>query len=327
MQSILSCNIIAYIKRGVKKQGYFTGAAIMFRFKINLLIIITIFWATPKLLLADAGIPVFVSILPQKYFVQQIGKRYVDVQVMVQPGASPATYEPKPAQMAAVSKAKAYFAVGVPFERTWLPKISAANSNMVVVHTDRDVPKRPMQTFAHHDRLSGADHGEGHHHSGGADPHIWLSPRLVKIQAQAIFEALQRIDPVHRAAYEINFHIFIDRIDALDRDLDRLFTKHAGDAFMVFHPSWGYFADRYGLQQVPVEIEGKAPKPAELAAMIRFARAEGIRILFAQPQFSTRSAALIAREIGGRVILIDPLAENWPDNLYRVADQFISAWK
>ena len=96
---------------------------------------------------------------------------------------------------------------------------------------------------------------------------------------------------------------------------------------MVFHPAWGYFAQAYGLQQVPVEIEGKNAKPVRLKELIGLARAKNIKIIFAQPQFSSKSAELVANEIGGQVIFADPLALNWPQNLREVAQKFRTALK
>ncbi|MDJ0669192.1 MAG: zinc ABC transporter substrate-binding protein [Desulfobacterales bacterium] len=317
-------------------------------------------------------LPVFVSIVPQKYFVQQIGKDLVDAQVMVQPGASPATYEPKPKQMADLSKTKIYFAIGVPFENAWLKKIAAANPNMRVIHTDHGIEKLEMEAHHHHDdhekgehhgeeehghekgehhgeekhaHEKGEHHGEAehghekgehheesehdkdHHEHTGLDPHIWLSPPLVKIQAQTILAALQEADPAHRSVYEANFKAFTAQIDRLDADLKKTFAGKTGLQFMVFHPSWGYFAHAYGLKQVPIEIEGKDPKPAQLKELIQHAREKGIKVVFVQPQFSTKSAKLVAKEIGGQVVFVDPLAEDWMTNLREVANKFQSALK
>jgi zinc transport system substrate-binding protein len=268
---------------------------------------------------AQAGkkLAVFVSIPPQKYFLHQIGKQRVDVQVMVQPGASPATYEPKPRQMAAISKAHIYFAVGVPFEKTWLKKIAAANPDMQVVHTDHGIPKIPMA--ANH--TESERHREKDHH-GALDPHIWLSPTLVMTQARTILNALVEIDPAHRSVYEVNYRAFVSKLVALDDELKNIFAGKQGFQFMVFHPSWGYFARAYGLQQVPVEIEGKNPKPAQLKALIEHAKKKHINIIFVQPQFSSRSAGLVAKEIGGQVIFADPLAPDWSGNLREVAQKF-----
>jgi zinc transport system substrate-binding protein len=294
--------------------------------------------------MAADKLPVFVSIVPQKYFVQQIGKNRVDVKVMVQPGASPATYEPKPRQMAALSEAKLYFSIGVPFENAWLDKIAASNPKMAVVHTDQGIEKIAMARHQHHEDHAGKDqdghhheqeeetadhddHEKGHHGHAGLDPHIWLSPPLVRIQARTITTALQTADPAHRDLYDANLRDFMGRIDQLDHELRDTLAGKSGMSFMVFHPAWGYFAHAYGLKQMPIEAEGKDPKPAQLQALIEHAREKNIRVIFVQPQFSAESAKLIAREIGGQVVPANPLAEDWMANLRLVADKFKTALK
>lgn len=276
---------------------------------------------------AQAGkkLTVFVSIPPQKYFLQQIGRQRLDVEVMVQPGASPATYEPKPRQMAAISRTQIYFAIGVPFEKTWLKKIAAANPAMKMVHTDRGILKIPMT--ANHLESEHQRQKDRQDHHGELDPHIWLSPALVMIQARTILNALVEIDPDHSAIYEANTRVFVSKLAALDVDLKNTFAGKQGFQFMVFHPSWGYFARAYGLQQVPVEIEGKDPKPAQLKALIEYAQKKHINTIFVQPQFSSRSAELVAKEIGGQVIFADPLAADWSSNLRAVAQKFKVALK
>ncbi len=331
--------------------------------KILIFICILVFSYLGNAFAADK-LPVFVSIVPQKYFVQQIGKDLVEVQAMVQPGASPATYEPEPQQMVDLATAEIYFAIGVPFENAKLEKIAAANSNMRVIHTDQGIDKIAMEAHHHHDDHEEEHHDEGEHHGEaehghekgehhgeakhghekgehheedehdkdhhehtGLDPHIWLSPPLVKIQARTILAALQEADPVHRSVYEANFKEFTAQIDKLDADLKKTFEGKEGLQFLVFHPPWGYFAHAYGLKQVPIEIEGKDPKPAQLKKLIQHAREKGIKVVFVQPQFSTKSAKLVAREIGGQVAFVDPLAEDWMANLREVADKFQAALK
>lgn len=286
---------------------------------------------------------VFVSIVPQEYFVQQISKELIDVEVMVQPGASPATYEPKPSQMSSLSSCAAYFAIGVPFESAWLGKISAVNPNMDVVHTDKDIEKIAM-TRHHHEEETNAEHHEegnhgGHHENEPSghdtilddhailDPHIWLSPTLVKKQAEIMLETLTAILPEHADFFAANYREFIEEIEALDGFLKATFQGMERKRFMVFHPSWGYFAKEYGLEQIPIEIEGKTPKPAQLGELVQHARENDIQVIFVQPQFSKKSAEVVAREIRGKVVYADPLAEDWLNNLKEVGEKFKSAAK
>ena len=267
---------------------------------------------------AEDKLPVFVSLAPQKYFVQQIGGALLDVEVMIPAGADPHVFEPKPRQMVALSKARLYFAIGIqPFENAWLKRIASSNPAMVVVHTDRGIQKIPMISSPHAEDQ----------HAGELDPHIWLSPPLVIKQAQTILNALVEVDPANRAVYEANCRDFVSELIALDSDLKNIFAGKQGFQFMVLHPAWGYFANTYGLKQVPVEIEGKDPKPAQLKELIEHAKQSQIKIIFAQPQFSSKSAQLVAREIGGQVVFADPLAADWSDNLREVAEKLKSALK
>jgi len=273
---------------------------------------------------AEAKMTVFASILPQRYFIEQIAKDRVEVRVMVEPGANPATYEPKPRQMVELTEAAAYFAIGVPFERTWLHKIAAANPAMKVVHTDRGIEKIPMA--AHHHENGSHRENAAPHVNGIPDPHIWNSPPLVMIQARNIFAALVEIDPPHLDIYAENYRAFVQTLVELDAELMKMFSrKGRNDRFMVFHPSWGYFAQAYGLTQVPIEIEGKAPKPMQIRELIEHARQTDTRVVFVQPQFSTQQAEVIAREIGGRVVFADPLAPDWDANLRMQARTFRDA--
>jgi zinc transport system substrate-binding protein len=264
---------------------------------------------------------VFVSILPQKYFVEKIGGDLVDVSVMVEPGASPHTYEPKPKQMVALAKTNIYFAIGVPFETTWLEKIAATNPNMLIVHTEAGIKKIPMKAEHQGSQL------EQEHH-GTKDPHVWLSPPLVMIIAGNMLQALVKVDPAHRSVYEKNHDSFIRELVALDAEIRAALSgKGKGAEFMVFHPAWGYFARAYGLEQVPIELEGKQPKAAELQSLIQYAKARGIKVIFAEPQFSWQAAQAIAKAIDGQIVFVDPLAADWDRNLLQVASKFRAALK
>ncbi len=274
----------------------------------------------------------FVSIVPQKYFVDRIAGDKVEVEVMVPPGADPHTYEPRPNQMARLSKAAVYFAVGVTFEQAWLPRFVDLNKNLLVVHTDEQVKKRAMEAHHHEGEHEGHGHeaaveGEGaHHRHEGLDPHIWTSPPLVMIQARTILNGLIAVDQVNHEYYENNYERFIDELAALDMEIKTIIgTGNEGKSFLVFHPAWGYFADAYGLEEIAIEFEGKEPKPAELAELIEEARKMGVKAVFAQPQLARKSAETIAHAIGAQVVSADPLAADWAENLRRVAREFSQA--
>lgn len=292
-----------------------------------LLVLAAVVWGTAvSPCEADEPMQVFVSILPQKYFVERIGGEQVDVNVMVRPGENPAVYEPGPGQMVALAKSSLYFAVGVPFERTWLEKIASANPDMAIVHTDADIRKFPMES-----RHSPHEEGQGHEHGNmddaALDPHVWMSPPLVMLQARRILTALEKADPENRRVYETNYKEFVRELVDLDVEIRSVFTDKQGMRFMVFHPSWGYFARAYNLVQIPVELEGKSVKPSRLVKLIEKGKELGIDAIFVQPQFSKKSAEIVAKEIGGTVVEADPLAEKWTRNMRAVARRFKEALK
>lgn len=288
---------------------------------------------------AQAAPSVFVTIAPQKYFVDKVSGGKAAVSVMVEPGANPHAYEPKPRQMAELGRASVYFTIGDAFDRTWLERIVGASPGMTVVHTAEGIEKMPMAEHHH----EGEEHGHAEEHAkgpdgdpehageghDGLDPHIWLDPALVKIQVGHIRDGLSKADPAGAQDYAANAEAFMQEIDRLDADIRSTLDVLPEDrrTFLVFHPSWGYFARAYGLKQVPIEVEGKEPSPKDMARIIAEGREEGAKVVFVQPQFSEKSAAVIAKQIGATIVRLDPLAEDWSGNLRSAARAFADALK
>ncbi len=263
---------------------------------------------------ADERLNITVSILPQQYLVERVGGDHVAVNVMVAPGADPHTYEPKPEQLRALSRAAAYFTIGVEFEDAWMSRISAANDDMLIVDMADGIERMPA-TGSH-------DGGDGEH----LDPHVWLSPRLVKVQAENVAELLAELDPAHGTDYQANLEALLADIDALDAEIRDALANAPNRKFMVFHPSWGYFARDYDLEMIPIEVGGQEPSAAELAALISEARLSNIKVVFAQPELNSRTADAIASELEGRVLLISPLEQDWLENMRQVAAAFAEAF-
>ena len=255
-------------------------------------------------------IPVFVSILPEQYFVKRVGGEFVKVTVMVGPGQSPATYDPKPKQIAELERAIMYFRIGVPFENMWMNRIRSINSTMRIVDLRDGITLRAFSTT------------DQHEHGGNKDPHVWTSPPLVKHMAGHIRAALIQLDPAHRVQYESNYNAFARDLDELNDYIKNIMARLKTKNFMVFHPSWGYFADTYGLHQISIESEGKEPGAKALTKLIEFGKSEGVKVIFVQTQFSMKTAQTIAHTIGAQVVTVDPLAENYLTNMRMVAEAF-----
>lgn len=260
---------------------------------------------------SDGRLSVFVSIAPQKQFVERIAGDLVDVTVMVDAGSDPHTYEPRPAQMTALQNASAYFTIGVPFEDVWMERMAACNPAMRVVDSAEGIVRV----------VRGGAPDDGHEHLEGApDPHIWLAPGLVKVQAGNICRALQEMDPDNSDVYAGNLAEFSAELDLLSSEIRARLEAAGITEFMVFHPAWGYFADEFGLEMITVEQGGQEPSPSELAATIGIARERGIAAVFAQPEFSTDAADVIARETGASVVLVSPLSEDWVGGMLLVTE-------
>lgn len=271
-------------------------------------------------------ITVGVSILPQKYFVERIAGDKAHVVVMVGPGYNPATYEPKPRQLSQLQKASLYFLIGVPFENNWMNVFSQVNPDLNIVALPKSITFRAM---ARSINSSGEaeGHAHDHPHSSMMDPHIWLSPRLVKQVALSIKSAFVAIDPNNKEYYQLNYTQFINDLDELDQAIRGKINSVGNRQFMVFHPSWGYFADEYGLQQIPIELEGKRPGAKSLTGLMEFAQRKQVKVIFVQPQFSDSDAKTIASYLGAKVVYVDPLAENYLENLYHITRQFVEVLK
>lgn len=287
---------------------------------------------------------VFASVVPIQTFVEKIGGEHVDARAMVRPGFNPHTYDPTPQQIAALAGTALYVRTGVPFEQAWMERIRSANPDMQVIDAREGIALREMEAHDHdehehgdqHHSDEGPDHrpeGEAKHdaqaadkeHDHEQDPHVWVSPPLVRHMVGVIRDKLTELAPEQAAAFARNHDAFVAELEALDHDLHRLLDPLPNRRFMVFHPAWGYFADTYGLTQVPIEREGKEPGARALAALIDQAKADKIEVIFVQPQFDKRQARQVAEAIGGAVIAVDPLAADYVDNLRRVGREFAQA--
>ena len=247
---------------------------------------------------------VAVSVLPQAGFVEAIGGHKVEVVVMVPPGASPHTYEVTADQMTQLSSAKVYAKVGSPveFELAWMDKLIALNKTMLVVDCSKGI-----------NLIASQDPDEP-----GLDPHIWLSLKNAKIMVQNICDGLVQVDAANKSYYEKNCADFIKELTALDESFMADLSGVTNRSFVVFHPAFGYFANDYNLTQIGVEQEGKEPDADYIVRLITEAKGNGTKVVFVSPQYNTKSAKTIADEIGGEVVIIDPLAKEFIENMRNI---------
>lgn len=260
-----------------------------------------------------AKVTTAVSILPQVTFLKAIGGDKVSVTLMVEPGNSPHTYEPKPSLMRSVSKADVYFSIGVEFEDAWLEKIFNQNENLLHVKLSKDIKRISIQDHNHH------GHDPHEIKDENKDPHIWTSPKNVGLMAETIYITLSKLDPENSTYYKKNYLHFLEEIETLDKDIKALLKDKENGRFMVFHPSWGYFAKEYNLEQIAIEEGGKNPKPKHIISIIQEIQEKNIKAIITAPEFPESIATQIADESGAKVVAISPLAKNWSENLKLLA--------
>jgi len=254
---------------------------------------------------------VCVSILPQKYFVEKIAGDLVDINVLLPPGANPRYYSIMPSQMKEISRSSAWLRIGqIPFEKSWGKKIRQTNPKMKVYDTsaraDWIITKADTVNFT------------------GADPHIWMSPVEVKKIASESYKALIKTLPEDSVVLTANYKKWIVEIDSLNQEIKKSFKNLLQRKFIIFHPSLTYFARDYNLEQIPLEIEGKEPSARQMGDIINLAKKENIHIVLLQKGFNMDNAHQLAREINGKIIIIDPFDEHWEKQLRNISSIIIS---
>ena len=271
----------------------------------------------------DGKLSVFVSIPPQISFVEAIGGDHVAVESFAGEGQDPHQISVTPKQMSALGRADVYYSVGMPFEELLVKKISGQKNAPEIVDTTAGIKMRSFAEEEEHDH-GDHDHDHDHDHSEG-DPHIWLAPKLIRSQVETIAASLKKLQPENAEDFDKNLAAYLKKLDALDTEISGQLEDHLGGSFYVYHPAFGYFADEYGLYQVPVETGGQSPTPKALTKFIADAKAEDAKIIFVQPQFDQSNAKTVAKEIGGKVVPLDPLAEDVLGNLKAIADNIDAA--
>ena len=252
-----------------------------------------------------------VSILPQQWFVDQIGGDRVWTQALVGSGDDPHTYEPSPKQMTNLADSELYFTIGVEFEAVWLPRFESSNPKMQVVDSAAGIERIPAI---------------GEHENAGStgsetDPHIWFSPSRMKQMAQTMAQAMQAADPQNADFYQENLDALLVKIDAVDAEVRAQLEGSKREHFMVVHPAWGYVAQDYGLQMLAVEIGGSEPAPETLSQIIELAKEYGVNTLVIEKGSNARLADSIKEQAGIQyVVEWDPMAYDWPASMQLIAE-------
>ncbi|HER10165.1 MAG TPA: zinc ABC transporter substrate-binding protein [Bacteroides sp.] len=256
-----------------------------------------------------------VTILPQQYFVEKIGGDLFRVNVMIPPGASPATYEPTISQLSELDRSDLYMKIGyLGFELSWMEKIMATNPAMKLVSLSDNIDLIREENPAHL---------HGHNH-GGIDPHIWMSPLNAKIIATTVYRELLLLMPEEKVFLEERHETFQAELDSLHATITSMLSSLEDRSFMTYHPSLSYYARDYDLEQIPLEIGGKSPSPTHMKWMTDVGREKGISLIFLQMQLDQKDAETLAKEIGAEIIQINPLDPDWYSQMLFITGKLVS---
>jgi zinc transport system substrate-binding protein len=258
----------------------------------------------------DSGTRIItVSIAPFKYFVEQIAGNDFTVNIMVPAGADPHTYEPFPGQINSLRKSVGYISNGyLGFEMNWLDRFYETNPTMKRLNLGDSI-----------DPLASEHHHEGGHIES-ADPHYWVSPKCALVIASSVKRFISDLNPSQSQKYESNYQLLISKIRELDNKARELFTESPVKCFMIYHPNLAYIARDYGLEEIPVEFEGKEPPPSRMRELIDRSRKDNLKTIFVQIEYDTKNAKAIAGETGAKIVLIDPLSDNWQKSTTDIID-------
>ncbi len=262
----------------------------------------------------ESGKPVVsVSIQPLKYFVDRLSGEMLEVNVMVPSGASHATYSPTTGQLQKLSDSGIYFRIGhLGYEEAFLHRLTELSPGMQVLNLSAEVELIRGEPL---------DHGD-HVHEGGIDPHIWMSPAVMRNLLPAMRDAIMDEYPELEETVRANYHNLYSQISELHNQWEALSGQLTHNSFMIFHPALTYLARDYGFTQIPVERDGKEPSPATLRRIIDIAGTRNIPVIFIQQEFDVRSAQLISEESGAELVQINPLAYNWQDEMEQLLEVF-----
>ena len=258
---------------------------------------------------SDGKINVAVSIGPEVQWVNAVGGDKVNVILMVPSGADPHTYEPLPDQLIQVSSAKMYAEIGLPleFETNYMGKIESANPNMLIVNCSEGITLIP---------------NSAENESETMDPHDWVDPKNAKIMVNNIYNGLVKVDPADKEYFLNNRNLYMAQLDQLDENTTKILKDKKGTDILVFHPAFGYYAKDYNLTQVGVMLNDEEPSPQRIAMIVDIAKADNITVMYNEPQYDPEYMQSISSQVGGKVITVNDLDENYLQNMMNVAKAF-----
>ena len=253
---------------------------------------------------------IITSIVPMQTFIENIVGTTYEVITIVPPGASPASYQPTPQEMTKISEAEYYFTIEVPTEKSnILNKINEFNPDIKLIKVNELIKKNyPDRYFD--DNKTIRDH------------HIWLSPKRVISMIEEITLVLSNDHPEKSNIFKSKSDEYINSLKNLDAYIINIANSLSNKTFIIYHPSYGYFALDYGFTMIAIEEEGKEETAKGIEKIVDFAKKNNIKVIFHQAEIDSAQAKTIAKEIGGKTTMLTPLSKDYIKSMREVIDAF-----
>lgn len=276
-----------------------------------LLLLLTIFFfGCGKTEMVNTSPTVLTSIPPYIYFISRIAGDTVKIETLVPPGANPHIFEPTPKQVEKARGAQVWFTIGDSFEKKIVATLTQSNPELRLVSMTQGIPLLSIDEDAH--ELGACTH---HHSDEGKDLHIWLSPKLARIQAETIAHSLSEAFPDNRSLYQKNLEELLRDLQNTEDEISQELAPMRGLAILVSHPAFGYFCRDYGIVQLSIECEGKDPLPKHITHILKMAEKYQVKSVLTQPQYNNKGAELIAEKLHLPIFLVDPYSSDYLNNL------------
>lgn len=266
-------------------------------------------------------INIYTTVYPLSYFAERIGGEYVNVSSIYPPGTNEHTFEPTQADMMALADADLFFYIGLGLEGfVENAKDTLKNENVKLVATSDAISDDKLKASAEeehsHDHESHEEHEhdhegetheeeheeEGHegHNHGDTDPHIWLSPVLSQDLAGAIKDELVAALPEQEQLLNENYDQLISELDNLDHEFEQMASETKTKTFFVSHASFGYIANRYGLEQIAIAGINSQSEPSqkELTEIVDQAEMLQVSYILFEQNVSSKLSTVIQNEVG-----------------------------
>jgi zinc transport system substrate-binding protein len=252
---------------------------------------------------ADKAFKVVTTFLPITLFTRAVAGDCATVTALIPPSLGPHDFQSKPGDLTALRQAGVLVKNGLEMEG-FLGKLVAAaeNPQLVVIDSSRGVAT-----------LESAEHGDGHDHDGDHDhgavnPHIWLDPLRAVQQVATIRDGLIQADPSCADGYQRNAAAFTAQLKQLNSEIASQLEPYRGKTFVAFHDFAPYFAQRYGLKaDYLVDVPELNPSPADLQRVAAEVKSSQLKALLSEPQEGNRSFNTLAKDLGVKVVVFDPM--------------------